>query len=91
MRPSLLSFYFSPIQPVFLSELSFHVRRSFAEPPLLLSRLDFQSYLVFSFSHYTDSLSSLCDLLAHHVNDLSVFGGGYRIRTDDPLRARQVL
>ena len=32
------------------------------------------------------------DLLVHHVNDLSVvFGGGYRIRTDDPLRARQVL
>ena len=59
-----------------------------------LSILDSISKLsrILSVSHRS-ILAEAADLLVHHVNDLSVvlFGGGYRIRTDDPLRARQVL
>ena len=56
-----------------------------------LSILDSISKLsrILSVSHRS-ILAEAADLLVHHVNDLSV-GGGYRIRTDDPLRARQVL
>ena len=81
MRPSLLSFFLF----AFSSDLT--------APCALLTLtepLDSSVRLLFVFSY----LFILCkDLLVHHVNDLSVvfFRGGYRIRTDDPLRARQVL
>ena len=76
MRPSLLSFFLSPIQPVFLvsslcaSLFDFFSSNRFATLSILTR---FQSYLVFfQFRIAYIVLFMYADLLVHHVNDLSV-------------------